>query len=124
VNGQGQIVECNTLHIRAMDIAEEAFIANHKGKEGEAVRLYREAYELEAKAAELLSNMKDLEPTRSVLYRSAASLAMQVGELDEAFRLACEGLAGNPPAEIAEELWEVIIDASPNVNLTDLMNVI
>ena len=114
--------EITALHEKAMELAELAFIARHKGNLAEATRLTEQAYEFEAQAARMTA--LGLEPTRSVLYRSAASLAVQAGRLDEAFALAREGLAGNPPDEIKEELWEVIIDACPNVNMTDLMNII
>jgi hypothetical protein len=49
----------------------------------------------------------DYEPTRSVLFRSAATLALRCGELREAEKLASIGLSGHPPDEIADELREV-----------------
>jgi hypothetical protein len=42
------------------------------------------------------------------LLRSAATLALDCGEYRQAERLASIGLAGNPPAEIAVELREVL----------------
>ena len=50
--------------------------------------------------------------TRSVLYRSAATLALDAGETQEARRLAECGLAGAPPAEIADELREVLVQCN------------
>ena len=41
----------------------------------QAGKLFRSAFEEERKAAELLEGAYDYEPTRSVLYRSAATLA-------------------------------------------------
>ena len=49
----------------------------------------------------------DHEPTRSVLFRSAASLAIDCKEYLEAERLIGEGLAGNPPPDIRIELREL-----------------
>lgn len=48
------------------------------------------------------------EPTRSVFYRSAASLALQCEEFRETERLIATALSGNPPNEIAEELRDLL----------------
>jgi hypothetical protein len=55
----------------------------------------------------MLEHHLELEPTRSVLYRSAASLALDCSEFAEAERLIASGLAGYPPSEIAEELRDL-----------------
>jgi hypothetical protein len=55
------------------------------------------AFEYERKAAMLLLNDYDVEPTRSVLFRSAASLALNFGDYREAERMIALGLLGNPP---------------------------
>lgn len=98
--------ELNDLHDQAMEIADDADIARRKGKLEEAQALYRQAYELELQVAQQVT----VEPSRSVMYRSAASLALECGLLDEAQTLAQSGLAGQPPIEILEELQEIIID--------------
>jgi hypothetical protein len=59
-------------------------------------------------AAEQLRGDFDAEPSRSVLYRSAASLAMECGETREAEKLISIALIGNPPYEIAEELRNLL----------------
>ena len=46
--------------------------------------------------------------TRSILFRSAASLAMDCGKLGDAERLIAGGLSGHPPEEIAEELRQLL----------------
>lgn len=66
----------------------------------------RAALEKAIQAAELAP--LGLEPTRSVLYRSAATLAVQAHEHQRAFRLACEGLRGDPPQPLRDELLEVL----------------
>jgi hypothetical protein len=66
------------------------------------------AFQAEREAAELLFGALDEEPSRSVLYRSAAVLALECREGREAERLAASGLAGNPPDDIAAELREVL----------------
>jgi hypothetical protein len=95
------------LHEEAMDLAEMAFVARLGGDLEQADRLSRRAYEDEAKAARLMSDIGSPEPTRSVLYRSAASLALDCNEYREAERLIAAGLVGDPPEEIAEELREL-----------------
>lgn len=96
------------IHRQAMEFADQAFIAKLRGELGKATELTRKAFEFESKAADLVINNLDLEPTRSVLYRSAASFAMNCGELREAERLVAQGLAGNPPENIAEELRDLL----------------
>lgn len=98
----------NELHETAMDFADQAFIARRKGDIERANLLSRKAYEHELEAAEHLRNDLNAEPSRSVLYRSAASFAMECGEAREAERLISVALSGNPPYEIAEELRNLL----------------
>lgn len=92
------------LHQLAMECADLAIAAQREDREQEARDLFQTAYDFERQAASLLSARMDAEPTRSILYRSAASLALDCGEEGEAEVLICEALKGNPPEEIAEEL--------------------
>ncbi|MBD0345547.1 MAG: hypothetical protein ICV63_12145 [Coleofasciculus sp. Co-bin14] len=97
------------LHQQAMDLAEFAFTAKLRGDLEGANQLHRQAFEKEAKAAGLLAANLDAEPTRSILHRSAATLAIDCGELQTAEKLIATALAGNPPQEIAEELKDLFI---------------
>lgn len=101
--------QIQTLHQQAMDLAEAAALARLKGSLAEAEQLTRQAFEQETQAAGLIANTVDAEPTRSVLHRSAASLAIECGELQTAERLIATALSGNPPPEIAEELKDLFI---------------
>lgn len=93
------------LHRRAMDVAERALVARRIGRAGEAKALFREAFEAEREAAlRVAEDPAAPEPTRSVLLRSAATLALDCGQRREAQRLAARGLAGDPSPEIADEL--------------------
>ena len=56
----------------------------------------------------------DKEPTRSITFRSAASLAMQCGKYLEAEKLITQGLDGNPPADIAQELRDLYAELKDN----------
>ena len=49
-----------------------------------------------------------VEPSRSILFRSAAGLAQRAGATDQARALAREGLRGTPPADIRAELEELL----------------
>lgn len=82
--------------------------AKLKGDHGEANRVLLEAFRNEAQAARLVPDDPSSEPSRSILYRSAASLAIECGKYVEAVELILAGLAGDPPAEIADELQELV----------------
>ncbi|NJL19714.1 MAG: hypothetical protein HC895_01050 [Leptolyngbyaceae cyanobacterium SM1_3_5] len=105
------------LHQQAMDLAEAAFTAKLRGDtvpgaqsdRTQADQLLRQAFAKESEAAALVANDLDAEPTRSVLHRSAASLAIDCGEFQAAERLIATALTGNPPKEIAEELRDLFI---------------
>ena len=94
----------NELHQQAMELAEQAFAARRQSDTATARSLAYRAYQLEQQAAIL----SQTEPTRSVLHRSAATLALDCGEYREAERLVAAALAGNPPEPIANELREVL----------------
>lgn len=96
-----------THHNQAMDIAEEAIIKKRILKPDEVKRLFEKAYRLEKEAALSLKDHPEEEPDRSVLFRSAASLAFNAGLLRDAEIMVNYGLAGNPPEEIAGELRDL-----------------
>jgi hypothetical protein len=64
-----------------------------------------------------LANEWQAEPTRwplagrrpSVLYRSAATLALRCDEVQAAERLVVTGLMGHPPEEMAAELRDLFV---------------
>lgn len=95
------------LHDRAMAVADDADAAASRGDDAEAQRLYRQALALDRAAADLTAARTDLELTRSILHRSAASLALLASEYRECERLVCRALAGDPPADLADELRDL-----------------
>lgn len=97
-----------------MEQAQEAFVTPDADR---AQALFRNAFEKEREAAESLHDEPAQEPTRSILYRSAALLALDCKDSDEARRLATEGLKGNPPASIEAELKEILGRLGPNPRL-------
>ncbi|MCF8124485.1 MAG: hypothetical protein K9K34_18945 [Desulfarculaceae bacterium] len=99
-------------HNQAMDLAEEAFLAQRRGEQKLSAKLFNEALVLEQKAAEHLKIDQNNEPSRSILYRSAASLAYNASSYDLAERLIAQGLSGFPPPEIKEELKNLYEDVN------------
>jgi len=93
------------LHLRAMDLAGKAEFAKRKGQVNAAQLLFREAFVAERDAAMLVS--PDREPTRSILLRSAASLAIECREYLVAEQLIGVALAGNAHEEIRDELRDL-----------------
>ena len=103
------------LHRSAMEHAQEAVLTQDPLR---ARELFRSAFELERRAAELWAETYGEEPTRSVLYRSAASLARDCCDYAEAERLVRKGLAGRPPGTIArqlEELLDLVYQEAPSL---------
>jgi hypothetical protein len=95
------------LHDQAMKLAQLALVARHQGDWQRAEELARQAFQHEAQAAELIPDDQSSEPTRSILYRSAASLAYQSREYNAAQRFIAKGLSGFPPPQIEQELKDL-----------------
>jgi len=87
-----------------MELFEAALLARRRGDELRTLTLLTEALALESAAAESVAEDHSLEPTRSVLYRSAASMALQIGDVKAATRYVEAGLRGQPTGETREEL--------------------
>ena len=78
-------------------------------KHSHADDLFRKAFELERQAAESVANSYKIEPSRSILLLSAASLALDCRDFQEAERLIAIGLSGkNVPDELCEEFRELL----------------
>lgn len=92
------------LHEKAMELLQDAIVARHNNDDQTAIKKYQEAFKLESKAADLVCIKIDCEPTRSILYRSAASLAYQAGDFDNSLILIGKCLSGNPTQQIRNEL--------------------
>lgn len=104
--------QAHEIHQEAMELAEAAFLADRRGEKAAAKKLYHQGFLRERDAANALISAFDVEPTRSVFYRSAATLALRCDELIAAERLAAQGLAGLAPSEIADELRAVVEDVT------------
>ena len=91
-----------------MEQTDLALAAQRSGSEEDARALFKAAFDFERQAAAIVAPRMDAEPTRSVLHRSAATLALDCGEYRDAEILICEALRGTPPEEIAEELRDLL----------------
>jgi hypothetical protein len=98
------------LHREAMELVDQAVLARQRGDDVAVLEFSRAAFAKERAAADLVANEFDLEPTRSVLHRSAAVLALECHELRAAERLIGRALAGNPPDDIANELRDLLLE--------------
>lgn len=102
------------LHHKAMELADKAYYAKRRHNDLETAQTaYQEAFRYEEAAAMLLVNNYEYEPSRSVLFRSAASLLLQLPkptleDYKNIERMAAYGLAGKPNPAIANELREVL----------------
>jgi hypothetical protein len=94
----------NEARRTASNQMQEAIVAQAKGNEAESLRLFELAFEAERQAAFHLMTDFEKEPFRSVLFRSAAWLALHCKEYSEAKKMVYFGLAGNAPEAIVEEL--------------------
>ncbi|HKV25770.1 MAG TPA: hypothetical protein VJN93_14345 [Candidatus Acidoferrum sp.] len=101
------MTQVKDIHREAMSLSDRAIEARLNGDATAAERYFRQAYDLEQRAAMNAVAQSSPEPTRSVLLRSAASIALDCNLLPEAERLVCIALAGSPPTEIGEELRDL-----------------
>jgi cytoskeletal protein CcmA (bactofilin family) len=102
-------------HDKAMVFAEQAISARREGNARRAEELDAQAFSEELAAVEIA---RSIAPPRalSVLQRSAATLALKCGKNIVAERLVVEALGANPPADIAQELEDLL--AELNVDST------
>ena len=99
-------------HNKAMDFAERAFVARIQGRREQAHHFFVRALEYELAAIAQLKAEGRIEPTYSVLHRSAATLALDCNQPKKAKEIATEALNENPHPEIAVELHELLLRLS------------
>jgi hypothetical protein len=100
----------NQLHEQAMDLAEKAFLAQQKGDKIGFVRLSKEAFLLEKAAAMLLKDKPEIEPSRSILFKSAAFLAYDAQEYQSCRDMITYTLLGKPDAIIKAEMKALFLE--------------
>ncbi len=90
-----------------MEFADEADLAELFGDRKKFLRLTKQAFEKEKAAADLMEDI-DVEPSRGVLHRSAATLAWRCGFYDRSEKLIYRALAGNPRSDIEWQLKDLL----------------
>ncbi len=93
-------------HDQAMETAFQADQERRLGNIEKASELYRYALDLELKAIKEMH--EPVEPTYSILHRSAGWLAIDCNEIRLAEKLASKALSGDPHPRIAEELRDLL----------------
>jgi hypothetical protein len=117
--------ELQEFHRLAMDNAELSLMALRQGNFEKFRQLSSQAFIYEKKAALGLYDQQ-IEPSRSVLFRSAAYIALDNADFIEAQKLYEFALEGDVPNEIEEELKELKfeIDRIKTQNETFIQHVI
>lgn len=96
-----------------MEKMDQYHLATKRGEGQNAQKALQQALSLESQAASKIP--LELEPTRSIIYRSAASIAMLAGRVGDMRKLVAEALRGNPSREIMSELCDLL---TRDVNLS------
>jgi hypothetical protein len=93
----------NFLHDQSMELADEADRAVRNGDHEKASTLYFRAYQAERAVAERTV----FEPSRSIMYLSAAALALLANLANEAKALAQQGIGPQTPSDVLKQLLEI-----------------
>ena len=94
------------FHDEAMEVAFFADQERRRGNRERAAELFKQALDLELKALDEIT--EPVEPTYSILHRSAGWLALDCNRPRLAEQLAGKALAGDPHPKIAEELRDLL----------------
>ncbi len=108
------------IHNEAMDLAEKAIKEKNSNNEEKAFELNCQAFEKEKEVA--LAAIKESEPLRSILLRSAATLGYRCEKYEEVEKLIRIALEGNPPQDLKIELEELQFKTTLITLYTDFMN--
>jgi hypothetical protein len=112
------------LHQQAMELAQDALTESEQGHPASAHLLYAQALPLEIDAASQMEKIPEAEPTRSILYLSAATLAYHVGDMPLAKKLIGEALSGDPPPRVEHDLFELLENLDTGLQLTKNVDVL
>ena len=101
------------FHDKAMDFASVALLERAVGNTEKAAELFEQALENELAAIDALE--EPIEPTFSVLHRSAGTLALDCKRYRKAERIVATALARGAHPAIEHELREVLEQAQANL---------
>jgi hypothetical protein len=91
-----------------MDYSFKAKLALDNGDLSDSIEFYKKAAELESVVGEFYFDKPDLEPTRSILIRSAAYLNLKAGEIETAQKFIFFGLLNTPDVDIKQQLNDAL----------------
>ena len=103
------------LHDKAMEKTFFADLERRRGNTKAAIKMFEQALDLELKAIAQMT--EPVEPTHSIMHRSAGWLALDCNRPRKAEQLASNALACEPPPEIAEELRDLLNRAQSRLRL-------
>ena len=102
-----ELEKAKIIHDKAMTLAQEAIMARIRKDENKAQMLYKQSFDLEREAAYIYAERFDKEPTRSILYRSAASLAIECHLYQEADLLIQQGQSNDTPIDVMDDFEDL-----------------
>lgn len=104
--------EMTILHQKAMDYAQEGFFLTRKKDHEGALRKYFSAYFLEKQVADtIIASKKDIseiEPSRSTICISCATLAKDAGQYNEAKKYADKVIEFNADSYFADIAKDIL----------------
>jgi hypothetical protein len=102
-----ELERAKIIHEKAMALSQEATMARIWNDETKAQTLYKESFGLEREAAYIYAERFDKEPIRSILYRSAASLAIECLMYQEADLLIQQGQSNDTPPDVMDDFQDL-----------------
>ncbi len=103
------------FHDLALRETNEAFALKSAGRYAEAKEKFLNASEFEARSARFIENSPGNEPSRSMLFLKAASLAWHGEDFELAQRLIGEGIGGYPPDDVKNELFKLFDEVNLSI---------
>lgn len=111
--------ELTTMHEIAMEFVDEARLAKKRGDHHTTRLFFQKALNLEKMVALGVPKGNDYQLTRSVFFRSAASIALNCACYPETIQLVELALASNPHSAILPELEELTALAQKQQSLAE-----
>lgn len=103
------------LHMHAVEQADQADAAERAGRSDQAKAHVLNAYKYEREAALIIAQDSRAEPSRSVLLRSAAVLAIKCKKYEDAVKLIDLALSGMPSEGMVTELLTLREELPPTM---------
>ena len=103
------------IHDRAMELDSRARLKKLEGHPAEARQLLLAAVEQAKQAAQVIRSGDVPEPSRSIILRSGATLAVDARDYATARLLIAQALTGQPPLDVRWDLGD-LLDSLPIVD--------